>query len=117
MPAIEDCGCSVRDQEIGSCYCVLEPLVQAVGRRHALQVLNVIAARDRAHFNQIQDQLGGLSSSTLAERLHELEEVGLIRRELEGTEPPRSEYSLTPKGSTLRESLRRLFTSSAGSRR
>ncbi len=115
--AIEDCGCSVTDKEIGSCYCVLEPLVQAVGRRHALQVLNLIAARERVHFNQIQEQLGGLSSSTLAERLHELETVGLIRREYEGSEPPRSEYRLTPKGYSLRESLRRLFISSEESRR
>lgn len=107
----EDCGCSVEDKDIRSCYCVLEPLVQAVGRRHALQVLNVIAADDRTHFNQIRDRLGGLSSSTLAERLHELENVGLIRREVETTELSRSEYRLTAKGHTLRESLRKLFLS------
>ncbi len=118
MPPVEDCGCSVQDGEIGSCYCVLEPLVQAVGRRHALQVLNVVAARDRVHFKEIQERLGGLSSSTLAERLHELEAVGLIRRELEGGEPARSEYRLTRKGQTLRDSLRRFFPSpSAESRR
>lgn len=116
MPA-EDCGCSVQDKEIGSCYCFLEPLVQAVGRRHALQVLNVVGAQERVHFRQIQERLGGLSSSTLTERLRELEAVGLIRRELEGADPPRSEYRLTQKGDSLRESLRRLFTSSEGSRR
>ena len=52
-----DCGCVLADEDIGSCYCVLEPLVQAVGRRHALAVLNVIAARETAHFNEIQEQL------------------------------------------------------------
>lgn len=109
---LDDCGCSVQDKEIGSCYCVLEPLVQAVGRRHALQVLNVIAAQDRVHFGQIQERLDGLSSSTLSERLHELEEVGLIRREVVGSDPPRSEYRLTPQGFGLRESLRKLFSSS-----
>lgn len=107
----EDCGCSVDDKEIASCYCVLEPLVQAVGRRHALQVLNVIAAEEGSHFNRIQDRLGGLSSSTLAERLHELENVGLIRREIETADVPRSDYRLTEKGRTLRESLRKLFLS------
>jgi len=107
----EDCGCSVEDKEIGSCYCVLEPLVQAVGRRHALQVLNVIADGERTHFTEIQERLRGLSSSTLAERLHELERVGLIRREVESTESLRSDYRLTEKGRTLRESLRKLFLS------
>jgi len=102
-----DCGCVVADSEVGSCYCVLEPLVQAVGRRHALQVLNVIAAMELAHFNEIQERLGGLSSSTLAARIHELEAVGLIRRNTEGMDP--SEYGLTRKGLTLRDSLRRFF--------
>ena len=109
MTPVSDCGCSVQDGEIGSCYCVLEPLVQAVGRRHALPILNVIAAREPVHFNQIQQQLHGLSSSTLAERLRELEAVGLIRKE---GEDARSEYGLTRKGRTLRSSLRDLFPDS-----
>jgi DNA-binding HxlR family transcriptional regulator len=108
VPEAGECGCVLADEEIGSCYCVLEPLVQAVGRRHALPILNVIAARGTAHFNQIQEQLGGLSSSTLAVRLQELEAVGLIeRREL--PDESRSEYHLTRKGTTLRDSLRRFF--------
>lgn len=114
MAAVTDCGCSVQDKDIGSCYCVLEPLVQAVGRRHALQVLNVIAAREVAHFNEIQDRLGGLSSSTLAARLQELESVGLIRREVEPLDQPRSEYRLSDKGRTLRDSLRRFFSARPG---
>jgi len=103
-----ECGCVLEDEDIGSCYCVLEPLVQAVGRRHALPVLNVIAARKVAHFNEIQEQLGGMSSSTLAVRLQELEAVGLIRRE-SAAEEGHTEYRLTRKGTTLRDSLRRLF--------
>ena len=106
-----DCGCVLADEDIGSCYCVLEPLVQAVGRRHALAVLNVIAARETAHFNEIQEQLGGLSSSTLTTRLQELEAVGLIRRQVEDDDHPRSEYRLTRRGRALRDSLRRLFPS------
>ncbi|MFN2385567.1 MAG: winged helix-turn-helix transcriptional regulator [Thermoanaerobaculia bacterium] len=109
-----DCGCVIADSEIGSCYCVLEPLVQAVGRRHALQVLNVVAARGLAHFNEIQEQLGGLSSSTLTVRLQELEQVGLIRRQAEDEDHPRTEYRLTRRGRALRDSLRRLFPSPPG---
>jgi DNA-binding HxlR family transcriptional regulator len=108
-----ECGCALADEEVGSCYCVLEPLVQAVGRRHALPVLNVVAARGGAHFNEIQEQLNDLSSSTLAVRLQELESVGLIvRAEVEEEGLSRSEYRLTAKGRTLRDSLRRLFPKS-----
>lgn len=104
-----ECGCETLDPEIGACYCSLEPLVHAVGRRYALQVMNVIAARERTRFVEIQTQLGGMSSSTLAARLHELEGVQLIRREVLDVDPPSVEYVLTPRGRALRESLRKLF--------
>lgn len=84
-------------------------MVQAIGRRYALQVLNVIAARERTRFVEIQQQLGGISSSTLATRLHELEDIRLIERENVGVDPPMTEYVLTSRGRALRESLRRLF--------
>lgn len=108
-PDSSECGCVTADDAVGSCYCVLEPLVQAVGRRHGLQVLNVIAAKGRVHFTEIQRQLAGLSSSTLTARLDELQAVGLVIRSEYVGEPPRSEYALSPKGQTLRDSLRRLF--------
>lgn len=104
-----ECGCETLDPDIKSCYCSLEPLVQAVGRRYALRVMNVIAARERMRFVEIQAQLGGMSSSTLAARLHELEGVQLIRREIAGVDPPSTEYVLTARGRALRESLRKLF--------
>ena len=104
-----ECGCVTLDEDIDSCYCSLEPIVQAVGRRYALQVLNVIAARERTRFVEIQQQLGGISSSTLATRLHELEDIRLIERENIGVDPPMTEYVLTSRGRALRESLRRLF--------
>ena len=107
----QGCGCVDFDEEISSCFCALEPLVFAIGRRHALQVLNVIAARGSAHFNEIQTQLGGLSSSTLSTRIQELEEVKLVVREVISVDPPRWEYRLTRKGSALRDALRRLFRS------
>ena len=109
MATVRECGCVTLDADIDSCYCSLEPIVQAVGRRYALQVLNVIAARERTRFVEIQSQLGGISSSTLATRLHELEEIRLISRENVGVDPPMTEYVLTARGRALRESLRRLF--------
>jgi len=88
---------------------VLEPLLTAIGRRHALHVLNAIASRATVHFNEIQSQLGGLSSSTLASRLQELEAVGLIVQVRESIDPPRYMYELTQKGEALRQALRKLF--------
>lgn len=102
-----DCGCL--DHQDTLCDCALEPLVVAVGRRHALHVLNAIASRELAHFNEIQAQLGGLSSSTLASRLEELEAVQLICQVRETVDPPRYQYQVTAKGEALRQALRTLF--------
>ena len=88
---------------------MLEPLVIAVGRRHALHVLNAISSRETAHFNEIQAQLGNLSSSTLTSRLQELEAVELITQIRESVDPPRYLYQLTHKGEALRQALRKLF--------
>lgn len=112
MTVTHECGCETLDPEIESCYCSLQPLVQAVGRRYALQVMNVIATRERMRFVEIQAQLGGVSSSTLAARLHELETTQLIRRDVIGVDPPVVEYVLTARGQALRESLRKLFRES-----
>lgn len=109
MTTNRECGCLALAGTIDSCYCSLEPLVQAMGRRYALQVLNIIAAREGVRFVEIQERLGGISSSTLAARLHELEDVAVIRRSEVGIDPPSSEYVMTVRGRALRESLRRLF--------
>ena len=46
-----------------------------------------------------------MSSSTLTIRLAELEQAGLIRRQMFAEIPPRVEYSLTKDGKELRQSL------------
>jgi DNA-binding HxlR family transcriptional regulator len=58
----------------------------------------------KLRFNEIMKNLGNISPKTLADRLKELEETGLIRREV-FAEIPRVEYSLTRDGTELRDSI------------
>lgn len=52
-------------------------------------------------FSQLQEKTGGINPRTLSERLLKLEEEGIIKKVMYSEVPPRTEYSLTPKGEDL----------------
>jgi DNA-binding HxlR family transcriptional regulator len=66
-------------------------------RRWLLSVL--YAAHSGAlRFNEFKQILGAVPPRTLAQRLSELEEAGLLDRMVIDARPPRVEYRLTDKG-------------------
>jgi DNA-binding HxlR family transcriptional regulator len=52
-------------------------------------------------FSQLEHSCSGISPRTLAERLRELEQEGIVERRSYPESPPRVEYELTPKGDAL----------------
>ncbi len=52
-------------------------------------------------FNAISRDVGGVNTSTLAQRLERLELLGIIDKAVESTMPPRTRYELTPAGKEL----------------
>jgi DNA-binding HxlR family transcriptional regulator len=92
------CGAALRD---GDCLCPATPLAKLIGRRYALGLLSLIANRGTVRFTELRSRLGGVSSSTVAARLSDLEDAGLIKRTVHPETPPRVEYSLTAKGESL----------------
>jgi DNA-binding HxlR family transcriptional regulator len=78
-------------------------------RRWLLQI--VFAAHGGAvRFNEFRQVLGAVPPRTLAARLAELEDAGVLRRVVVPSRPPRVEYQLTAKGRRLEgivEALRR----------
>lgn len=65
-------------------------------------------ARGATRFSEIIASVPGLSDRLLAQRLKELEESGLLRREVIATTPVQVRYSLTEAGIDLMESLQPL---------
>lgn len=57
-------------------------------------------------FLALQRIMGGISQKVLNESLREMEEEGLIHKEIYPEVPPRVEYSLTAKGQELIPALR-----------
>lgn len=55
-----------------------------------------------SRFNEFKQSLGEIPPGTLAQRLVELEEAGVLERRVTDARPPRVEYRLTPEGQELR---------------
>jgi DNA-binding HxlR family transcriptional regulator len=69
-------------------------------RRWLLSVLWA-AHSGAVRFNEFMRALGSIPPRTLAIRLTELEEAGVLERRILDTRPPRVEYRLTAKGEQL----------------
>jgi DNA-binding HxlR family transcriptional regulator len=76
-------------------------------RRWLLSIL--YAAHSGAlRFNEFKQILGSVPPRTLAQRLSELEEAGVLERCVLDTRPPAAEYRLTAKGEELGQLVREL---------
>jgi DNA-binding HxlR family transcriptional regulator len=73
-----------------------------LGRRWMLAVLWAAAEEGAVRFNEFKQALEGIPPRTLAQRLVELEEAGVLQRRVLDGRPPRVEYRLTPAGRRLR---------------
>lgn len=72
-----------------------------LGRRWVLAILWAAAEAGAVRFNEFKQTLEGIPPRTLAARLAELEEAGILERRVLDTRPPRAEYRLTPTGRRL----------------
>ena len=71
-------------------------------RRWLLSILYAAHA-GALRFNEFKQMLGSVPPRTLAQRLSELEEAGVLERRVLPTRPPVAEYRLTAKGEALGE--------------
>lgn len=68
-------------------------------------IVGVVGYHGKLRYNQIKDELGRISPKALADRLKELEDVGLIEKRRFSERPPRVEYSLTKRGESFRKAM------------
>ncbi|HEU0336898.1 MAG TPA: helix-turn-helix domain-containing protein [Gaiellaceae bacterium] len=61
-------------------------------------------------FNEFRQAVGEIPPRTLAQRLVELEEAGVLERRVVDARPPRVEYRLTPAGLRLRTAVEAIAT-------
>ena len=77
-----------------------------ITKRGTLEILIPLCCTTHpVRYKQFQKTLKGISSKTLAYRLKELEQAGILERQAYKEIPPRVEYRLTDKGQELVESI------------
>jgi DNA-binding HxlR family transcriptional regulator len=84
------------------CLCPLDGVIETIGKKWSLLIVNEIGNHGRLRYNDLLDELKGMSSSTLALMLKDLEREGITKRQAFNEIPPRVEYSLTKRGQELR---------------
>jgi len=88
-----------KENEVPSCP--LEGVIDVIGRKWALLIINAIGSCGKARFSELVQQLQIVSPKTLSDTLKQLQYEGLVRRESFAEIPPRVEYSLTEDGDGL----------------
>lgn len=87
-------------------FCPVVATLDLLSQRWTLHILRSLL-NGPMRFNELGRSLG-INPRTLNARLHELEDQGLISRNVISAMPPNVEYSLTDKGASLNEIFNRL---------
>ena len=72
-----------------------------ISGKHKMVILYCLMEFQPVRFNEMRRYLGRISDKTLSQNLKELEADGLIRRDAYPQIPPKVEYSLTERGTSL----------------
>lgn len=95
----------MKSQELPICYCPLDGVIDTIGKKWGLLIINEIGNHGQLRFNELMSELKGISPSTLTNMLKDIEREELIHREVFREIPPRVEYSLSRRGRELREAI------------
>jgi DNA-binding HxlR family transcriptional regulator len=89
MNEVHDCTC-----------CAVAATSELIGSKWTSLIVHDLSEGPR-RFTQLEHACPGISPRTLSERLHMLEEHGILLRRSYPESPPRVEYELTGKGVAL----------------
>ena len=83
--------------------CEVESTIKVIGGRWKVLIIRELMAVKR--FGELQRALPGITQKMLTQQLRELEDDGIVKRQVYPQIPPKVEYSLTPLGETLKPLL------------
>ncbi|HEX3350417.1 MAG TPA: helix-turn-helix domain-containing protein [Acetobacteraceae bacterium] len=94
---------SLPDPKSDNCR-ALSSILGMVGDKWTVLIV-VLLGRGPKRFNEMKRMVGGISQRMLAFTLRGLERDGLVKRTVFPTTPPRVDYELTTRGSSLWEAV------------
>lgn len=88
--------------------CPIACTLDLIGERWSMLVLRDLSMLGPRKFKDLERSFPACAPATLSARLKHLEAAGLVERRFYAQHPPRAEYRLTEKGTSLRPILRAL---------
>ena len=85
--------------------CSINNSLKIFQQKFALNIIRNIMILKQTKFNQFLGSIEGINTKTLSIRLKELEEYGLIKRNVTQGRPLKVEYTLTEKGNAINSIL------------
>ena len=82
-------------------HCEMEVTLKIIGGKCKPLILYLLIEEGTKRFKELKSLITQISQKTLTNQLRELEADGLIHRQSFAEIPPRVEYSITEKGSSL----------------
>lgn len=82
--------------------CGVSKTLKIIGNKWSMHILHSLFDGTK-RFGQLQTSLNGISPKTLSLRLKELEKMGILKKKVYTEIPLHVEYTLTPKGQSLKE--------------
>jgi DNA-binding HxlR family transcriptional regulator len=105
LPLYKD-ACNFEGYNPSSLMAETAKLRNLITKRGTLEILiPLCCSTEPVRHKKFRETMKGISSKTLAYRLHELEKDGVLERRSYNEIPPRVEYNLTTKGQELVESV------------
>ena len=105
LPLYKD-ACSFEGYDASSLMAESAKLRNLITKRGTLEILiPLCCSTEPVRYKKFRETMKGISSKTLAYRLHELEKGGVLERRSYNEIPPRVEYNLTEKAQELVESV------------
>ena len=92
------------------CFCPLYGLLDVIAKKWSLLVVAILGNEGEKGFNELKNELEGISPKTLSGTLKKLEKLRLVSKRVLITSPPSVRYSLTEDGWKLREYLIPILT-------
>lgn len=81
--------------------CPVRNVLDRIGDKWSILVITILGEQGTLRFNEINAVIGNISQKMLTVTLKSLEDDGLVSRKIYPVVPPRVEYKLTDRGTSL----------------
>jgi DNA-binding HxlR family transcriptional regulator len=110
LPVYSNDSCNFEGYDSQKLMLETKKLRNLITKRGTFEILiPLCCTTSPVRYKQFRELMKGISSKTLARRLKELEQDGILERQAYNEIPPRVEYKMTKKGQELVESILNLI--------